>query len=126
MKYRLNQDLFDLKKGEVVEDGSTNVFDTLMNPSSEPTCIQVGNTRLTKVELDIYTRLGVLQPVDENGRWVPEIGDDYWYLDARGNAHTSSWAGGFDDKWLRATNNVFPSRGDANAYRDEKLRELEK
>lgn len=110
MKYILNENLFDKKKGEEFEK-----FISIPVGAS-------GNSRiLNSVELDIYTRLGVISPVEEK-EW-PQVGDRYYFIYSDGGTgNYDKW--GYqtpEDEWRKASNNIFRTEKEAIAYKQSLL-----
>lgn len=107
-KYLLKQDLFNYKAGEEID------FNTYFAPSTGPT------HTLNPVEIDIYTRIGILEEID--GEWKPKEYEEYWLVDSIGDVTFSFWVNSKGDKYRLSIGNVHRTEELAKAYRNSLIK----
>jgi len=88
---------------------------------SELICCLVGSESgecavYTQKDLDRYGYTLISSPP-----WKPEIGEEYWYLDARGDEFKANYYKETVDEFRRKSGNMFRTEEEAVKYRDEIL-----
>lgn len=116
MKYILKEDTPFGKKGLIY----THQSDSDTASAREDDVVWT----MTSTEVFIFKKLGVLEEVGEDGKWVPKNNEEYWSVGSDGIVTSFVWCNDSFDKWHLAIGQVFSARKEAEAYRAEKLKDL--
>lgn len=113
MKYRLTEDckMLGWKKGQVFEGHPKVPHEMVVAYSSRGPTISAVDEPISKVELSLLLKTGILEEVKEE-EW-PREGDTYWYISTNGEVDYIKWQNNASHKEYKEFNNCFRTREEA-------------